>query len=108
MLHALRRLLVGERLALKQNHVGTGDAARISGGFDLYRAITSDADDTQPARADRVDVLGPGVDQGDVQSAFGEQAAEQTAHGAGADDHDAGLVEAHVSGWGVSRWRGRR
>ena len=46
-----------------------------------------------PFCLDRRDVLGPGVDQRDVEPAFGEQAAEQAAHRAGADHDDFRILE---------------
>ena len=45
-------------------------------------------DHPQAALSNRVDVLPPGIDQGDVQPSFGHQPAEQAAHGAGTEHYD--------------------
>ena len=93
MLHAARRRLVGERLALEQHHVGSSDLACVRGRLDLDGAIAADTDDAQATFPDRRDVLRPGIDQRDVEPAFGEQPAEQAAHRAGADNDDLRIFE---------------
>jgi hypothetical protein len=78
------------RLALEQHDVG-GSPRGVGRSPDLDGAVAADADDAQPVGLDRRDVLRPGIDQRDVEPAFGEQAAEQAAHRAGADHNDFGF-----------------
>ena len=95
MPHAPGRRLVRERLALEQHHLGRADVARVARGLEGNGAIAAVADDAKAPLPDRLDVLAPGVEQNHLQAAFGQQSAEQAAHGAGTDDQDLRMRQRH-------------
>ena len=82
------RLRIG-RFALNEQDIDRFHAARVGGGADGNMSITAVADKPEAvAVVDAVYVLPPNVDQGDVQPAFGQQAAKQASHCAGTDNGD--------------------
>src|SRR5262249_13482048 len=92
---AARSRLGGECLALEQHDIGTADVARITGHPDWDCAIAADTDDANAAGPDRFDVLSPGIEEGYVETALGEETPEQAAHCAGTDHDNSRPFERH-------------
>jgi hypothetical protein len=68
MLDRLGGVTAAVRLALEQHHIGRGDGGRVGGHRDLFGPVAAKADDFQAMAADRMDMLGIGVDQRHRQS----------------------------------------